>query len=84
MPINLIRLGDATDHGGEVITASDTMRYGGRRVARKGDLVTCPLHPDINPNVIMEGDDKITDHGVLVARHGHKAMCGCHLIYSLI
>jgi uncharacterized Zn-binding protein involved in type VI secretion len=82
--IALIRLGDTTDHGGEVITASDTMRYGGRRVARKGDQVTCPLHPGINPNVILEGDDKITDHGVPVARHGHKAMCGCHLMSSLI
>ncbi len=25
--IDLIRLGDTTDHGGEVITASETMRY---------------------------------------------------------
>ena len=82
--IDLIRLGDTTDHGGEVITASDTMRNGGRRVARKGDFVTCPLHSDLNPNVIPEGDDKITDHGVPVARHGHKATCGCYLISSLI
>lgn len=81
--IDLIHLCDSTDHGGEVITASDTMHYGGRRVARKGDLVTCPLHPAINPNLIIEGDEKITDHGVPVARHGHKAMCGCHLISSV-
>ncbi|PRX99397.1 hypothetical protein B0G73_123120 [Paraburkholderia sp. BL25I1N1] len=32
---DLIRLGDATDHGGEVITASEVMRYGGVRVARR-------------------------------------------------
>ncbi|MBP0590013.1 PAAR domain-containing protein [Paraburkholderia sp. LEh10] len=82
--IALIRLGDTTDHGGEVITASDTMRYGGRRVARRGDMVTCPLHPDINPNVILEGDANMMDGGVPVARHGHKATCGCHLISSLI
>jgi uncharacterized Zn-binding protein involved in type VI secretion len=83
MPINLIRLGDTTDHGGEVITASDTMRYGGRRVARKGDLVTCPLHPEVNPNVILEGDEEITDLGVPVARQGHKSTCGCSLISSI-
>ena len=83
MPINLIHI-DVTDHGGVVTTASETMRYGGRRVARKGDHVTCPLHPEINPNVILEGDDKVTDHGVPVARHGHKATCGCHLISSLL
>jgi uncharacterized Zn-binding protein involved in type VI secretion len=82
--IDVIRLGDPTDHGGEVITASETMRYLGVRVARKGDLVTCPQHPDINPNVILEGDSKISDHGVPVARHGHKARCGCSLISTVI
>ncbi|WP_423381213.1 PAAR domain-containing protein [Burkholderia sp. LMG 32019] len=81
--INLIRLGDTTDHGGEVITASDTVRYAGVRVARKGDKVKCPLHPDVNPNLILEGDPKITDHGVPVARQGHKATCGCSLISSV-
>ncbi|ALL68862.1 hypothetical protein K788_0000129 [Paraburkholderia caribensis MBA4] len=81
--IDLIRLGDPTDHGGEVIAASDTMRYGGRRVARKGDQVTCPLHPDVNPNVILDGDVNITDAGVPVARRGHKATCGCSLISSI-
>ncbi|BEU23212.1 MULTISPECIES: PAAR domain-containing protein [Paraburkholderia] len=81
--IDLIRLGDTTDHGGEVVTASDTMRYDGRRVARKGDMVTCPQHPSVNPNVILEGDASITDGGVPVARHGHKATCGCHLMSSL-
>jgi uncharacterized Zn-binding protein involved in type VI secretion len=45
MAIDLILLADTTDHGGEVITASETMRYGGRRVALEGDHVTCPLHP---------------------------------------
>jgi uncharacterized Zn-binding protein involved in type VI secretion len=82
--IDLIRLGDTTDHGGEVITASETMRYSGRRVARKGDLVMCPQHPEVQPNVILEGDSKINDHGVPVARHGHRATCGCRLISSLL
>ena len=69
--IDLIRLGDANDHGGEVITASDTMRYGGRRVARRGDQVTCPLHPDVNPNVILEGDANIKDAGILLHGRDH-------------
>lgn len=81
--IDLIRLGDTTDHGGEVITASQTMRYGGRRVAREGDLVECPLHPEVEPNLIIEGDRKVTDHGIPVARQGHRAKCGCRLISSL-
>jgi uncharacterized Zn-binding protein involved in type VI secretion len=82
--INLIRLGDTTDHGGEVVTASDALRYGGRRVARNGDLVKCPLHPEVEPNAILEGDSRITDHGVPVARQGHLTTCGCRLISSLL
>jgi hypothetical protein len=26
----------------------------------------CPLHPEGQPNVILEGDSRITDHGVPV------------------
>jgi len=80
--IDLIRLGDATDHGGKVISASSTMSCHRRAVARKGDMVSCPKH-DIRPNLIIDGDEKIMDHGVPVARQGHRAMCGCRLISSL-
>lgn len=80
---DLIRLGDDTDHGGKVISASSTMRYDGRFVARKGDEVSCPKH-DIKPNLIIEGDDSTMDEGVPVARHGYRAMCGCRLISSLL
>jgi hypothetical protein len=45
---------------------------------------TCPLHPEIKLNLIIEGDEGTTDHGVPVARQGHQAMCGCHLISSLM
>ncbi|MEI7294790.1 PAAR domain-containing protein [Paraburkholderia tropica] len=81
--IDLVRLGDRTDHGGKVTTASKTMCYRGVRVARKGDLVECPLHPDVNPNVILDGDPKISDKGVPIARHGFRTTCGCTLISSV-
>lgn len=80
---NLIRLGDSTDHGGQVISASSTLRYDGRFVARKGDQVSCPKH-NLRPNLIIEGDELTMDHGVPVARHGYRAMCGCRLISSLL
>jgi len=80
--IDLIRLGDDTDHGGKVISASSTMRVCGQFVARKGDEVSCPQHP-ITPNRIIEGDEKMNVGGIPVARHGHRAMCGCRLISSL-
>ncbi|APA89740.1 PAAR domain-containing protein (plasmid) [Paraburkholderia sprentiae WSM5005] len=81
--IDLVLLGDSTDHGGEVITASKTMKFGGRLVARKGDEVSCPKH-DIKPNLIIDGDETMKDDGMPVARHGYRAMCGCRLISSLV
>jgi len=82
--IDLIRLGDTTNHGGEVVTASQRLKFRGIPVARVGDHVKCREHPDTKPNVITEGDGAITDHGVPIARHGHKATCGCSLISSLL
>jgi uncharacterized Zn-binding protein involved in type VI secretion len=82
--IDLIRLGDTTDHGGEVVTASQWMKFRGVSVARLGDKVKCRQHPDTSPNVITEGDQKFKDRGISVARHGHKATCGCSLISSLL
>lgn len=81
--MNLIRLDDDTDHGGKVITASTSMRFDGRFVARKGDEVSCPLHPDVKPNVILDGDASMMDAGVPIARQGDKATCGCTLLSSL-
>jgi uncharacterized Zn-binding protein involved in type VI secretion len=39
--IDLVRLGDTTDHGGEVVTASQTMRYQSVSVAR-GEVPAAP------------------------------------------
>lgn len=82
--MDLIRVGDDADHGGKVETGSLTMKFDGRYVARKGDRVSCPQHPDVSPNIIEEGDSSMTDDGISIARHGHRATCGCHLISSLL
>ncbi|OWJ63106.1 PAAR domain-containing protein [Paraburkholderia caledonica] len=81
--MTLIRLGDSTEHGGEVITASSTMTFDDRPVARMGDEVFCPRHPGVRPNLIVEGDESMMDDGLPVAHHGHRATCGCRLISSL-
>jgi uncharacterized Zn-binding protein involved in type VI secretion len=47
-------IGDATTHGGRIITGSDTMDILGKQVARVGDLVSCPEH---GPNVIVQDMD---------------------------
>jgi uncharacterized Zn-binding protein involved in type VI secretion len=79
--IDIIRLGDSTSHGGEVVSASSTMGFNGRAVARRGDEVSCPRH---GRNRIIHGDESMTDDGVPIARHGHRSECGCRLISSLI
>jgi uncharacterized Zn-binding protein involved in type VI secretion len=71
--------GDSTSHGGKVISGSDRIRIHGRRAARKGDLVSCPLHGD---NEIIEGSDRMKDGDVPLALDGHRAKCGCTLIAS--
>jgi uncharacterized Zn-binding protein involved in type VI secretion len=51
----------------------------GRKVARRGDLVSCPIKGH-GVNAIVEGSDMIFDHVIPVALHGHRCACGCQLI----
>ncbi len=76
---NVIRLGDATSHGGKVLAASATASVHGVAVARKGDPCSCPVHGH-SPCVIAEGDPMVLDGGMPVAFHGHKTSCGATLI----
>jgi uncharacterized Zn-binding protein involved in type VI secretion len=71
--------GDSTSHGGKVISGSDRIKIRGRRAARKGDIVSCPVHGD---NEIIEGSDRMKDAGVPLALDGHRTQCGCVLIAS--
>ncbi|WP_312344773.1 PAAR domain-containing protein [Leclercia sp.] len=79
--LQIIRKGDKTTHGGSVITASETMKFGSIGVARKGDKVSCPILGH-GPTIIVEGNPNFLDHGIPVAFHGHKCGCGCTLISS--
>ena len=79
---SVIRLGDSTDHGGQVISASTTMIVKGKGVARVGDKVSCPIIGH-GITTIIEGDSKMNDQGKAVALDGHHAGCGCALISSL-
>ncbi|TEA26262.1 PAAR domain-containing protein [Candidatus Schmidhempelia bombi] len=78
----VIRLGDLTNHGGKVISASTKITVFDKGVARVGDMVLCPIiGHGVNP--IIEGDVQFTDEGRHIAFHGHKTACGCALISSL-
>ncbi|EJN00462.1 PAAR domain-containing protein [Herbaspirillum sp. YR522] len=75
----VIILGDKTSHGGSVLEGSAQTLVGGKRVARVGDKVSCPIH---GSNSIASGDSTTLVDGAPVARDGDKASCGAVLIAS--
>lgn len=75
-----IVVGDATDHGGKVITGASTTDTHGKRVACIGDQVTCPKKGHGRTTVIANGDPTVIIDGRPAARHGDKTACGATLI----
>jgi len=72
-------LGDATTHGGKIISASSTLFVNGIQVALVGDRVSCPKH---GTNCIIEGDSTTFDNGVSVVVNNCLCKCGCRVISS--
>lgn len=88
MSLPIAVLGDSTDHGGRIITGSDSHEISGKPIARLHDLVDCPKrYPDGRPhgvNKIIEAHPTLTVGGIRVALHGHHTECGCSLISSTV
>ena len=84
MSTSIAVVGDETDHGGRVVTGSDTHKIRGKKIARLHDLVDCPeKDPDGRPhgiNQIIEAHPTLSVGGRYVALHGHRTECGCKLI----
>ena len=79
---NVIRLGDATSHGGKVVSVSAPhVTVEGVAVARLGDVCSCPIKGHDNCT-IAEGDPHHVVDGVPVAYAGHKTSCGAVLVAS--
>lgn len=76
-----IVLGDRTNHGGVVITASENTFTDERRVARIGDLVSCPI-PGHGINPIVTASPYVEIDGRQVARHHDLSACGSLLLAS--
>ena len=81
MSRSLIVLGDKTSHGGTVIQASAETFVGNVRVARVGDMVSCPQRGH-GTCPIVTGDPTMLIEGKPVARAGDKTACGAQLIAS--
>ena len=75
-----IVLGDKTNHGGVVISASETTDCNGKGIARIGDKVTCPKKGHGKVTTIVTGDPTAIIDGCPAARHGDKTACGASLI----
>lgn len=77
---NVIRLGDPTSHGGEVISAAASeYLVDGIAVVCLGDMCSCPI-PGHGVTAVIEGDASYIVEGKPVALAGHKAGCGAVLI----
>ncbi|MGI4844591.1 MAG: PAAR domain-containing protein [Janthinobacterium lividum] len=80
---NVIRLGDATSHGGKVESVSAThFTVDSIPVACVGDKCSCPIKGHDNC-MVAEGDPTHVIDGVAVAYDGHKTTCGASLVASI-
>lgn len=75
-----IVLGDKTNHGGVVISASESTDCNGKGIARVGDQVTCPKEGHGSVTTITTGDSTALIDGRPAARHGDLTACGATLI----
>ncbi|RMC94643.1 PAAR domain-containing protein [Aquitalea palustris] len=78
----VIRLGDPTDHGGNVVSSASSTTLFGKQVACLGDSVSCPRNGHSNCSIV-EGDSSWLVGGKPVALEGHKTSCGAVLISTM-
>lgn len=77
----VIRLGDQTDHGGKVISASSGTTVMGRVAALSDDMTFCPK---CKGNFPITPDGAGAKHkGKPYAYDGDATACGAHLLTSL-
>ncbi len=80
---NVIRLGDATSHGGKVVSASAShFRVHGVPVACVGDTCSCPI-PGHSDCTITTGSSHHLINGKQLAFDGDNLSCGAKLISSV-
>lgn len=77
----VIRLGDATSHGGKVIMADPTFKILGKPIVCEGHMTTCPKCRGVFPVKVSTSERK--HKGKSVAYAGDQAACGAKLISSI-
>ena len=76
----IVVLGDATSHGGKVVSVSSTFEIEDKNVALLNDSVSCPEH---GSNPIVECDMSYEENGRGIVAHGCKSACGSVIFASL-
>lgn len=74
----MIRLGDPSDHGGRMVSASGKARIGGIQGCVSGDMHVCPLKG--HGTTAVTSSSKCTSNGRSVVRVGDVAGCGAVLV----
>lgn len=77
----VIRLGDKTTHGGEVISAARDFSVLGKQVATEGDSTYCPACKGKFP--ILPSGSTRRHHGKQVTHDQDLTACGAKLISSI-
>ena len=71
-----VRLGDTSDHGGEMSTALGTILVDGRKLCVDQDILTCPIHGKKS----VTGTGKVNGGNKKAIKVGDKAQCGATII----
>jgi uncharacterized Zn-binding protein involved in type VI secretion len=77
----VVRLGDKTSHGGQVISACDSLTVLGKQVALDGDTTFCPKCKGTFPIQVASSERR--HHGKPVAYRDDVTACGAKLISSI-
>lgn len=78
MSFKITRIGDNLSHGAVVITGESIRTVQGKKVARRGDLVSCPIH-GVQP-IISTISNPVKTTGPQTAHIASRAACGAILI----
>ncbi|HAU5564074.1 TPA: PAAR domain-containing protein [Serratia fonticola] len=81
MTKGIIRKGDKLTSGGEVISATSTIRIDGIMASRIGDMVSCPKEGHGINRIVGSTPQWRSDNGEL-AFDQYYCECGCQLISS--
>lgn len=72
----IVRLGDTSSHGGNVISASGVVFADGLGVARHGDKFFCPIH---KAQTLIASQSTVTADGRYIVTVGAHVSCGATL-----